>query len=328
MNAWGTGTYAAYMYNAINQDALDMDVRWPDMDKLIELHSEEHLFQGPRPTNHEDSFKKICLATGFDPSAFSGGRKFPSHVKVDPKKTRGLEEPSAIAKVYRGRYCHGEMIDLSTKNVEAVLNDLANKKSAANFGSKRMRKKFKAQQKLTPLQLFAALQERLIDEEQSLKFNYLGMNTRVLQLLRLVKTAVNPQMMSKFGSDCLSDDREICAVVHYMLMYASLAIQGQRALGLKPTAGMKFSSKCIVAAGTVLKDFTRTKGDVAIKELNIFRVNKPKLDTVARAREREDKATMFFSLDELVRDAVGRYWCGGETCFGGAGAVEAGFQCQ
>lgn len=304
MNAWGTGTYAAYMYNAINQDALDMNVHWADMDKLIELHTEDHLFLGPRPTNHEDSFKKICLTTGFDPSAFSGGRKFPSHAKVDPKKTRGLEEPSVISKVYRGRYCHRETIDLSTKNVEAVLNDLANKKSAASSGSKRMRKKFKAQQKLTPLQLLAALQERLIDEEQSLKFNYLGMNTRVMQLFKLVKTAINPQMMSKFGSDCLTDEREISSVVHYMLTYASLAIQGQRALGLKPTAGMKFSSKCVVAAGGVLKEFVKKNGDVAIKELNIFCVNKPKLDTVARARDREEKAMTFFSLDELVREAA------------------------
>ena len=48
MNAWGTGLYAAYLYNAIQQDASSMNVHWPDMDKLIELHTEEHLFYGPR----------------------------------------------------------------------------------------------------------------------------------------------------------------------------------------------------------------------------------------------------------------------------------------
>lgn len=305
MNAWGTGIYAAYMYNAIQQDQSDMGVQWPDMDKLIELHTEEHLFLGPRPTNHEDSFKKICLATGMDNAAFSGGRKFPKSAK-QVREARGLEEPSVISKVYRNRYCYGgvDALDLSTKNVEAVLNDLANKKLATEAGSKRMRKKFRKQQKLTTLQLLTALQERLIDEEQSLKFNYLGMNTRVLQLFKCVKVAVDPQIASKFGPNYLDDDTQICAVVHFMLTYASLAIQGSRALGLKEIKGMKFSSKCIVAAGGVLKEFVKTKGDVALKELNTFCANKPKLDTVARAEEREKQAMTYFSVDELIRSAV------------------------
>jgi hypothetical protein len=303
MNAWGTGIYAAYLYNAIQQDASDLGVQWPDMDKLIELHTPEHLFLGPRPTNHEDSFKKICIATGMDTAAFSQGRKFPKSAKL-VRKARGLEEQSVISKVFRSRYCHGNAVDLSTKNVEAVLNDLANKKSAAEAGSKRMRKKFRRQQKLTTLQLLTALQERLIDEEQSLKFNYLGMNTRVLQLFKSIKAAVDPQMASKFGVNYLDDERQICAVVHFVLMYASLGIQGSRALGLKETNGMKYSSKCTVAAGRVLDDFVKTKGDVALKELNSFCANKPKLDAVTRAQDREKQAMIYFSVDELLRSAI------------------------
>ena len=258
MNAWGTGVYAAFMYNAIQQDASAIDVQWMDMDKLIELHGESKLFLGPRPTNHEDSFKKICIATGMDSAAFAGGRKFPKSAKL-VREVTGLEEQSVISKVYRDRYCHGSTMNLSTKNVESVLNDLANKKSATEAGSKRMRKKFKAQQKLTTLQLLTALQERLIDEEQSLKFNHVGMNTRVMQLFKSVKTAVDPQMASKVGVDYLYDERQICAVVHFMLTYASLGIQGSRALGLTESKGMKFSSKCIVASGNVLKEFVKTK---------------------------------------------------------------------
>jgi hypothetical protein len=201
--------------------------------------------------------------------------------------------------VYRSRYCHGDTIDLSTENVEAVLNDLATKETASEAGSKRMRKKFKKQQKLTTLQLLTALQERLIDEEQSLKFNYLGMNARVLQIFKLVKAAVDPQMASKFGVDYLNDERQICAVVHFILAYTSLGIQGSRAMGLKETNGTKFSSKCVVAEGRVLEDFVKTKGDVALKELNSFCANKPKLDTVTRASEREKQVMTYFSVDEL-----------------------------
>lgn len=74
-----------------------MDVQWQDMDKLIELHSEKHLFYGPRPTNHEDAFRKICIATGIDASAFAGGAKFPRHAKKT-REARGLEEMSIISK--------------------------------------------------------------------------------------------------------------------------------------------------------------------------------------------------------------------------------------
>ena len=305
VNAWGTGVYAAFMYNAINQDDSNPGVVWPDMDLMIAIHSSDKMFQGPRPTNHEDSFKKICIATGMSSSAFAGGRGFPDSSEL-VREARGIEEQSVISKVYRSRYCHGSTIDLSTKNVEAVLTGLANKKSAAEAGSKRMRKKFKKQQKLTTIQLLTALQERLIDEEQSLKFNYLGMNNRVLQLFKLVSKAVDPQMMSKFGQNYLADEREICAVVHFMLMYASLGIQGTRALGMTQSHGMKFSSKCIVAAGQVLKTFVKKDGDIAVKELNSFCAKKPKFDTVAKAREREELATTYFSMDDLYRSAVAR----------------------
>lgn len=298
MNAWGTGLYAAYMYNAIQQDAAEMDVSWPDMDKLIELHSEERLFYGQRPTDHEDSFKKICLATGIAASAFAGGAKFPKRMKKN-KEARGLEEQSVISKVYRKRYCHGETVDLSTANIQAVLDDLAGKKAAAEAGSKRMRKKFKRTQKLTPLQMLTALQERLVDEEQSLKFDYIGMNSRTIQLFQLTKQAVDPQMMSKFGPNYMPDERETCAIVHYMLTYASLAAKGVRDMGLyKP--GMKFGSKCISAAGNVLQQWSLTNGNVAVKQLDAFCINKPKMDAVARVRAREQQVMFFFALDELL----------------------------
>jgi hypothetical protein len=160
MNAWGTGLYAAYLYNAIQQDAYDLNVYWPDMEKLIELHTEEHLFYGSRPKNHEDSFRRICTATGLQMSSSQYGPAFPRSA-AQVREARGVEDESVIGKVYRRRYCHGQTMDLSTKNIERVLNDLANKKTAAEAGSKRMRKKFKATQKLTPLQLLAAMQERL-----------------------------------------------------------------------------------------------------------------------------------------------------------------------
>src|SRR5438128_2730924 len=108
-------------------------------------------------------------------------------------------------------------------------------------------------------------------------------------------------MASEFGVNYLNDNRQICTVVHFMLSYASLNIQGTRAMGIEEKKGMKHSSKCIVAAGQVLEEFVKRKGGVAPKELNNFCTNKPKLDTLARAQDREKKATSYFSLDELLR---------------------------
>jgi hypothetical protein len=67
---------------------------------------------------------------------------------------------------------------------------------------------------------------------------------------------------------------------------------------------LKFNSKCVVAAGQVLKQFVKKEGSIAIKELDAICTNKPKLNTTARAREREAKFTSFFSMDELLRGAI------------------------
>ena len=50
-------------------------------------------------------------------------------------------------------------------------------------------------------------------------------------------------------------------------------------------------------SGHVPEDSVKTKGDVALRELNSFCVNKPKLDTVARAQEMETQVMTSFSVD-------------------------------
>lgn len=137
-----------------------------------------------------------------------------------------------------------------------------------------------------------------------MKFNYFGMNTRTIVLFKAVKKAVDPQMASKFGKDYCNDERQICAVVHFILTYASLAIQGTRTMGFHRRNDVKFGSKAVYAAEQVLKEWSKTKGAVGVKELDAFCANKPKLDTVAKEREREEKFMQCISLVDMMQYAA------------------------
>lgn len=81
MNAWGTGMYLAHMYNSIRQDPGGGNVQWPDMDELIRLHTEERLFCRTRPTDHEESFKRLSLVMALSLGNFAGGAQIPKTMK-------------------------------------------------------------------------------------------------------------------------------------------------------------------------------------------------------------------------------------------------------
>jgi hypothetical protein len=82
------------------------------------------------------------------------------------------------------------------------------------------------------------------------------------------------------------------------------AFKGLHAMELKETTGMKFKSKYSTVVGHVVEDFIKTKEDVALKELDSFCSNKPRLDIVAHAQVREKQVITYFSVDELFRSVI------------------------
>ena len=233
MNAWGTGIYLAYLYNAIRYEPMAESVRWPDMDELIALHTEERLFVGGRPTDHLDSLKKVCLVMGVSADAFGGRQRAQPKVSLSKKGPRGLEEQSVVSRVFRDRYCARGRVDLSTDNIEAVLNDLADKPAASASstsasaagpaGSVLLRKRWRRAPRMTPLQLLAALRARLVDEERALVFDYFAMNRRGIELLRALRTELHDKLVQYFGPAYLENETQLVTLVPYLLHVAVMS---------------------------------------------------------------------------------------------------------
>ena len=227
INAWGTGIFLAYLYDAIAREEIAQAARWPDMDKLIEMHTEERLFFGGRPKTNDDAYKKLCLAMGVSPEAFAAPEMRSRNVPLSKHGPRGLEEQSIISKVYRNRYCGRGQMDLSTSNIERVLHDLAGKKgivhSASQSGSAILQKKWRQTSRLSPLQLLAALRERLVDEEPSLVFNYFGMHQRGIELLRQLRTSIHDKFVQYFGPEYIENGSQLCMLVPSLLHVAVMS---------------------------------------------------------------------------------------------------------
>lgn len=236
-------------------------------------------------------------------STFTGGTAIPKHANRS-REAQGLKEQSVISKVYRNRYCKHGQVDLSTQNMKAVLNDLANKQAATEAGSKRMRRKFNETQNLTSIRLLAALQERLVDEEQSLEFSYVGTNTREIKTFKAIKLAVVAQVATKLGPNYLNDERKSCAIAHFMQFYAMMGIEAPHFVGLDDSGTTRFCSKCVFNAGKVLQKIVNSEGNIAVKELNSIRTNKPKLNTEARAEAREAKVGHVINMEEALRNIM------------------------
>lgn len=312
VNAWGSVTCLAYLYNAIEQEEV-VSLKWPDMDRIIDFHSEERIFFGRRPKDVNESVKKMCLAMGYAPESFTTkGRRAPKSV-VSKKGPRGLEESTTVSQIFRECYCHGGSIDLSIANVSKLLNDISgdaasNKSKAQPRSSTFLQKRWQRTQSLTSLQLLAALRERLVAEEPQLVFNYFGMHRRGIELMRMLRQALHEKFVQYFGPEYIEHEHQLPFVVQYIFIVAMGSGAAARQLGVsagRPDSGSKITSTLLMRAGDVLKNFLATKGDVGCRELRAFCKNKAAVMADKGGDEaQESRVAYWFGLDEVIDPKV------------------------
>lgn len=304
VNAWGSVMHLAYLYNLIQQQG-HVSLRWPDMDKILEFHDENYIFIGGKPKDLDDSYKKLCLVTGFAPESFAvKGRKGLKNV-TSKSGPRLLKSTSVVSLVFLDRYCGDGPIDLSVHNVGRLLEDLVGDDMVTNKRSRKgealMRRKWKTSHTLSQLQLLTALRERLADEESRLLFNYFGMNSRCIKLLRELRIELDEKFVQYFGPKYLDDESQLTFIVGFIFNVAIGSAASARSLGLPKSA--QAASKAVIRAANVMQEFTKKKGDVGCKELRVFCKRKGEV-SLEDSKVEEEKMVYWFALDEIVDPKV------------------------
>ena len=308
VNVWGSVIYPAYLYNAVQQEGV-VDLHWPDMDKILEFHGEDKLFFGGKPKNLEESITKVALTTGVSVQAMAAAKK---GRKVDWEKfksargQRGLEESTVIADLFRNRITRNGSIDYTVANVERVLNEFAASDSAKAEGeqlsSRRfLKRRWETTQKLSHLQLLAALRERLVDEESKLNFDYLGMHQRGIDLLKSIHIQEVDKLRQYFGADYrVSHDYELGGVVPYIFKAAVNSAAARQELGIDQIQepGIRATSGILMRAGKTMQEFLKEHGDDACAELRDVCLNKTGL--TAERPTAQEQLLHWLKLDELL----------------------------
>lgn len=105
--------------------------------------------------------------------------------------------------------------------------------------------------------------------------------------------------MRRFMTDkYIESETQLCSVVPYVLFVASMSGQSAQQIGIAKSGAM-VGSKIIMRAGEVLKDFVKTRGGVAVKELNTFCKNNLSFRWRWH-KQREEKLLYWTELGDLI----------------------------
>ncbi|CZR62905.1 uncharacterized protein PAC_12802 [Phialocephala subalpina] len=144
-NYWGSTVPMAHLYNAARQNGYCAKP-WPDMEKIIEIHGEVHLFVGNRPTDVESICARYLLSHRAKPhcaaayreavAAVNTGETYsnPTHVEK-PTHFRQLEQTCSIASIFYYKYaCEGcdPRLHVTLHDIEKLMTKSSRKKKASS----------------------------------------------------------------------------------------------------------------------------------------------------------------------------------------------------
>ncbi|KAK2053465.1 hypothetical protein LY76DRAFT_597807 [Colletotrichum caudatum] len=243
-NAWGSVTYAAHLYNALQGSGLLHDP-WPDMDVALAILGDSSIWVGDdRPRTTEDCFQKFCLQMGISAAAFTTNRRQKPAV-TSRAGPRGIKEGAPVSSMFKTQACSGAAVDWTPE----LLDDIVARSAYRQEGSidngdlimtqiddpqelrasdrlRQQKAKARAAGKvdiagsLVPEELATTLVMALNCEALEMAFPYLVMHRCCWTFLRSVKDASEP-VLRKLYTPAYMEDSELPWVVGYILTAAA-----------------------------------------------------------------------------------------------------------
>ena len=250
---WGSILYVCHLYNALRQTS-NLPVLWPDMETFISVNTTERLFVGGLPTTLEDCFKRYCLMMGTAPENFA--RDYQSRnrgrgLKHAKKGPRDWHVDPPIVKIFKERYLSLDgSVRWTILNIESLLKEV-------DPGMHVVKTRWEKSHQLSPLQLLTALQVALAADYAELTYDYFGMHTKCMNLLRQLRSENHDKLVQYCGPDYLEREDQISTVAGYIIMIAVRTEKAGEAL-----TGQSTGSHMLVKAGRVMGDFIEAQASV------------------------------------------------------------------
>ena len=250
---WGSILYVCHLYNALRQTS-NLSVLWPDMETFISVNTPERLFVGGVPTTLEDCFKRYSLMMGTAPENFA--RDYQSRnrgrgLKHAKKGPRDWHVDPPIVKIFKERYLSLDgSVRWTILNIESLLKEADTEMHA-------VKNRWEKSHQLSPLQLLTALQVALAADYAELTYDYFGMHTKCMNLLRQLRSENHDRLVQYCGPDYLEREDQISTVAGYIIM---IAVRTEKAG--ETLTGQSTGSHMLVKAGRIMGDFIGTQASV------------------------------------------------------------------
>ncbi|KAK7425049.1 hypothetical protein QQZ08_008325 [Neonectria magnoliae] len=258
-NAWGSITYPAHLYNALQNEGL-VEGRWADMEAVQTILGDSNLFVGDRPRNRGDYLKRFLLQMGYSASAFAArGKRRPGRHRDMASRAgpRGIKDGAPVSLMFLERYLRGSgQVDLSPEHVNEIVSrsewqeevskedgslTLTQIKDTGELRKKRQlnqRKKTTEGAQLSPGELIRSLALALTAETVEFAFPYLLMHRWCWRLLRHLKEAFDPILRQLHSPSYVENESELPFVVGYIFMAASNDEGGKGDILMQTAAGV------------------------------------------------------------------------------------------
>ncbi|KAF5686663.1 hypothetical protein FDENT_5664 [Fusarium denticulatum] len=222
LNAWGSVTYPAHLYNALQQEGLLIN-RWQDMDVVRSLLGDSNFFVGSPPKNKDEHLNRFLLQMGYSASAITTHK---GRLLRQPKRhqdmasragPRGIEDGVPVSRMFFERYLHKSgQVDLTPENVDAIIsrsNYLEdNSEDELAFVKAEDGGKLKAGALLKPLAM------ALTAEMFEFSFPYLVLHRWSWKFLRQIKSVCDPVLRRLCVPAYLDQENQLPFTVGYILM--------------------------------------------------------------------------------------------------------------
>ncbi|MCJ1373877.1 hypothetical protein MMC20_005107 [Loxospora ochrophaea] len=276
VNMVGSLLNSGHLYNALRRTG-NLSIEWPDMERVISLHSPERFFMGGRPTKPEDCWMMYYLIIGYSVQAFSRNRRNHLPLRKSKRGPRKLDDPSPILTMFRHCYCYLEPIDIVAAKAEALLYErTTGRKAGENSQRSRDLQRQWVESKNAPMAFLGALRDALAQEISagSLCFDYFSLQLRSWRLLDELHREFPDELRREMGQ---YEKVNLGKVATLIIVGADEAQpEGEE---IRLIAGG--SHRVLARAGQIYKRFVEREGDV-------------------ECRRREERRTFFTSSDGRV----------------------------
>ncbi|CAM6087362.1 unnamed protein product [Calypogeia fissa] len=268
--AWGTILFVSHLYEAGKHAGFLGQDSWKDMEWVMKVHDKERMFRGRVPQNVTESFKSLCLMAGASTSfasTFRANKKnnVRERPRLSPKGPSFLKENSPISAMFREDVVHGRVV-LTAETMEDLLGDYGVDPSSLELyrPQTKLQQLYAQTHKLEPLVFLNAMKTALVAEQHMIRFDYVSLHMRCIQLLREIRVKLHDRFMKLYGEGYMENVTQLSWLVGWVL-YTAVESNGAARLLMQPDGSLH--SVMLEPASQVVEDLIRREGDVECTKL-------------------------------------------------------------